>query len=338
MSAVTGRRLVVLRASGALALLLALAAGIPGLRGAGVGARWRSLRDRVQRLEARYHVHRGHEALRRGHDRLAVREYQAAMASDPAQEEPSLHLADVYKRLADSAAPRDPLRREQLRRAALCLHRAIEGGGAPTPALRRLVQLYGPDGLDTPAGMEWALRRILQTGESLPDESLALAHLYDRAGMDREAEATLLAARRAHPDAGAVHRRLATFYRRREDRRAALAVLESWLARNPDDREGALALVMGLWDLAARDHEAAAETRTRHVRDALGILDRLLATGPPEPALLLYRSVFLRLAAAGAEPGKRRDELLAEADALRQRGRQLSRPAPPQPPPGSGAP
>jgi tetratricopeptide (TPR) repeat protein len=322
-SYVTGRRRLILRSAGVAALV---ASATVGVRAAGTGARWQSVRERLHRLEVRYHVHLGHQSFGKGRYLAAVREYQTAMVLDPALPAPGLYLAEAHLRLADSAGRRGPSRREHLRRAALWLRREAENGRAPEPALRRLLRVYGPERLDSPAGMEWALRRILERGAARPDDSLALARLYEARGRNGDAEAALLAARRDHPDTGAVHRRLATFYRRREERRASIAVLESWLARDPGDREAALALVMGLWDAAARNHEQPPERRNRQVGRALEVLDRLLAEGRPEPAVLLYKSVFLRLLAAGAEPGERRDALLSEADALRARAR------PPNPP------
>lgn len=285
------------------AILAAAAAGC-GVANRGPGARIEVWVARVVRLEARYHGQQGHRRLAQGDLRGAVRAYQTALAADPGLLALHLPLGYAYERLACQSRPGHPEREEALRRAVVC-HRAAARSipGLRRQALLRLAVLHSPAELDEPRLLESDLQELLDLERPEPDWFLALARLREDAGRIGEAEATLLAAREAVPEAATVHRELARFYRRHQRFDAFFAALERRLEQAPDDREALFALTEGCFYRAFRDHRIGPERRRARVVRGLASASRLLRLEPQHVAAQHYRRLLSRLRDEGEEDG-----------------------------------
>jgi hypothetical protein len=169
-------------------------------------------------------------------------------------------------------------------------------------ALLRLAALHSPAELDERTLLESDLEALVRLDSPQPDWFLALARLREDAGRSTEAEATLLAAREAIPEAAAVHHELARFYGRHERSDAFFAALERRLEREPDDRETLFALTEGSFYCAFRDHRMGPERRDTLVRRGLDAADRLLRLEPGHAAARHYRHLLSRLQDEDEEP------------------------------------
>lgn len=268
-----------------------LAAAVTGDFGAGPG-----LGARMRRLEGRYHAKQGHERSARGDLRGAVRAYQAALATDPGLLELHLHLGYAHERVSRWSRPADAEREEALRRAVICYREVAERvPGLRRLALLRLAMLHAPGELNEPGLLERDLQDLVELPRPEPDWFLALARLREDGRRIAEAEATLLAARAALPQAAAVHRELARFYRRYERLDALFGALERRLEQAPDDRDALFALAEGCFYRIFRDHRIGPERRLGYVERGLAAAGRLLRLEPKHAAARHYRRLLSRL-------------------------------------------
>jgi TonB family protein len=177
-----------------------------------------------------------------------------------------------------------------------------------------------------------------------------LAKLQEERGAYAEAEATLIKARQVAPKSMQLVMSLAQFYNRQGQFDKTIQTLEIAEALNPTDPAGAQIVATYYWDKAYRDHRLLPAEQLQYVMDGIAATDRALALNPDYSDALTYKNLLIRMRANLETDSFLKQQLIAEADVLRNRAIELNKgriatnsgnsgvmlgpPPPPPPPPG----
>ena len=172
-----------------------------------------------------------------------------------------------------------------------------------------------------------------------------LAKIQEARGAKDEAEATLLAGRRAFPGNDAIVRQLAAFYNRNNQFDKLVAVLEDSAAADPSNPAAHHLVAVYHEEKVRKDTQLTPVEITTYIQSGIAAEDRALTLNPDFVDAMVYKNILLRHQAKHESDPTRRAQLLAEADTLRTRAMELNKarmagavgapgvPPPPPPPP-----
>jgi TonB family protein len=178
--------------------------------------------------------------------------------------------------------------------------------------------------------------------------AIRLAKQQEDSGALADAEATLLKARAASPSSKDVVLALAAFYNRQGDFDKTIATLEDAAQLSPDDAQGYQLIATYYWEKAYKDHRLLPAEQYTYVLQGIAATDRALALKPDYVESLTYKNLLLRMRANLESDAMLKQQLIAEADALRTKAMELNKtrvamnganqgvmlgPVPPPPPP-----
>ena len=171
--------------------------------------------------------------------------------------------------------------------------------------------------------------RQLQAATSADPSNVAkwlkLAKLQEARDAIAEAEGTFKAALTSTGGARDVRMSMAGFFIRRGQFDKAIAELERAAAENPGDPAGHQLVATYYWDKAQKDPVLTPAEKLTYVDAGIAATDRALAVNADYIDALTYKNILLRTKANLELDGARRDGLIAEADALRNRAMALSK-------------
>ena len=176
-----------------------------------------------------------------------------------------------------------------------------------------------------------------------------LSRLQEDRGAYADAEATLLRARAVEPKDKSILTSLAAFYNRQGNFDKTIESLEAVEQLDPTDPTSPETLATYYWEKAYRDQKVPSADRLRYALSGIAATDRALALKPDYVDALVYKNLLLRVQADLVTDPAQKKDLLAEADALRNRalelknqraaldsdGKAVPMPPPPPPPPSS---
>ena len=184
---------------------------------------------------------------------------------------------------------------------------------------------------------------------------IQLARQQEERGAVSDAELTLTKARAAFPSSREVVLALAGFYNRQGDFERTIATLEDAARLNPNDPQGYQIIATYYWEKAFRDQRLLPAERYNYVMQGIAATDRALDLNPEYTDALTYKNILLRMRANMEPDPAQKQQLIAEADALRNKAielnktrtaldggnravalRTMSPPPPPPPPPPDG--
>lgn len=181
-----------------------------------------------------------------------------------------------------------------------------------------------------------------------------LSALQEKRGAYGEAEATLMKARAATPSDKDAVLALAAFYNRQGDFEKTIAALEAAAQLEPDNPEGYQIIATYYWEKAFKDHRLLPAEQYTYILQGTAATDRALALKPDYVEALTYKNLLLRLRANLESDPALKQQLLADADELRNKAIELNKtrtaigstsagvrlgpvpPPPPPPPPAAG--
>jgi tetratricopeptide (TPR) repeat protein len=190
-------------------------------------------------------------------------------------------------------------------------------------ALDYMVAAYGADKLNDPAKAEGVLLKLVQTEPGELASYFALAKIYEDVGEDDAAENALLHAKERKPDNPVVYVQLAGFYNRQGDFEKTIGALTERADRNPGNPEAFYTLSTFYWDKAYRDFRLSEEQKRQYVAKGLEAVDRALGMKPDYEEALIYKNLLLRIEANMESDPMKQQEIIREADELRDRAQQL---------------
>ena len=158
----------------------------------------------------------------------------------------------------------------------------------------------------------------------LPPTS-SLSKLQENRGAYDEAEATLQRARLAEPKHIGVVQALAALYNRQGNFDRAIEMLESAEQLDPTDPAAPQLVATFYWEKAYKDHKLLPAEQHQYVMNGIAATDRALALKPDYVNALTYKNLLLRMRANLETDPVLKQQLLAEADTLRNRAIELNK-------------
>ncbi len=197
-------------------------------------------------------------------------------------------------------------------------------------------------------------KRIAQTPNGVT-AYIELSKLLEDRGAYVEAETTLARGRQANPKDKKIVMALSGFYNRQGEFEKTVETLEAAEQLDPTDHTAPQLTATFYWEKAYKDQRLLPADKLRYVMSGIAATDRALALKPDYMEALTYKNLLLRLQANLETDPVRKQQLIAEADALRNRAIELNKmrnaiggdggavalgpmpPPPPPPPPPSAA-
>lgn len=208
-----------------------------------------------------------------------------------------------------------------------------------------------------PAAREAELTKRIEAAPNGVAAYIELSKLQEERGAYPEAEATLMRGRQANPKDKKMVMALSGFYNRQGDFEKTVAALESVEQLDPTDPTAPQIVATYYWEKAFKDHQLLPADQLRYVMSGIAATDRALALKPDYADAITYKNLLLRLQANLETDPVQKQQLIAEADALRARAIELNKmrnginssggavalgpmppPPPPPPPPSTDAP
>lgn len=194
---------------------------------------------------------------------------------------------------------------------------------------------------------------IAGTGSKPVSLYVELAALQEKRGAYADAEATLMKARAAAPSNKEAILALSAFYNRQGDFEKTVAALEAAAQLEPDNPQGYQIIATYYWEKAYKDRKLLPAEQYTYITQGIAATDRALALKPDFLEALTYKNLLLRLRANLESDPTLKQQLLAEADELRNKAIELNKmrtaigsansgvllgpvPPPPPPPPTAG--
>jgi len=192
-----------------------------------------------------------------------------------------------------------------------------------TLSLQYLVASYGPDKLNDPAKAEPVVQRMIQLEPGEPANYFALAKIYEDAGAYEEAEKMLQNAKQAKPSDPAVYMTLAGYYNRQGRFDKTIEALEERAQKEPNNPEAFYTIATYYWDEAYRDFKLKENEKKEFVGKGVEAVDHALQIKPDYTEALVYKNLLLRLQANMEKDPAKQQQLLKEADRLRDKAQEL---------------
>ena len=194
---------------------------------------------------------------------------------------------------------------------------------------------------------EVALQAALDSDPTVIASWLELAKLQELRGAVDAAEASLTRAAVQSNNSRSVLTVLAQFYNRAGQFDKTVETLQLAADAAPTDPSGHQLVATYYWEKAQKDLRLSPEDKQRYIEAGISATDRALALNADYVEALTYKNILLRMKANLQPDAVRRDPLIQEADALRNRAMELQKAraperlaagapaAPPPPPPGA---
>jgi len=258
--------------------------------------------------------------------------YEETVAADPNLAQAYFYLGNSYDNLYKPSKKGEPENDALLTKAVENYQRAAEKLSASanpadkklgTLSLQYLVASYGPDKLNDPAKAEPVVQRMIQLEPGEPANYFALAKIYEDAGAYEEAEKMLQDAKQAKPSDPAVYMTLAGYYNRQGRFDKTIEALEERAQKEPNNPEAFYTIATYYWDEAYRDFKLKENEKKEFVGKGVEAVDHALQIKPDYTEALVYKNLLLRLQANMEKDPAKQQQLLKEADRLRDKAQEL---------------
>ena len=167
------------------------------------------------------------------------------------------------------------------------------------------------------------MQRLIVSDPANPDNYFRLAKLYEDSGLYAEAEQVYLQVADLRADDPTVYLQMAGFYDRNEEFEKTIEALRRRSAVEPDNPEAFYTIGTFYWEKAFRDFRLTDEEKEEYVMLGLTEEDKALALNPDYVDALTYKNILLRIQANLTADLDLQEQLIAEADILRDRAQEL---------------
>ena len=280
----------------------------------------------LDRLRALRVIKDAHTQYGRGDYPAAAELYEEVLANDPNLVDAYFYLANSYDQQFRPALRGEPENDQLLDLAIDNYIKSSElqtGRPMQTLSMQYLVAAFGPDKLNDPAKSEPVLQTMIDTDPENPENYFALSRLYEDSGMVAEAEEVLQNVAASNADDPGVHLQIAGFYNRNEQFDETIAALRRRAELEPENPEAFYTISTYYWEKAFRDFRLTEEEQLEHVLLGLAEADHALELNADYMEALTYKNILLRMQANLTDAGSERDDLIAQADELRERAEAL---------------
>jgi tetratricopeptide (TPR) repeat protein len=192
-----------------------------------------------------------------------------------------------------------------------------------TLSLQYLVAAYGPEKINDPTQAEPVVRSMIDLDPKDPTNYFALAKIYEDSGEYELAEQTFLKAREAKPTDSSVYLQLAGYYSRQGDFDKTIESLNERIKVEPNNPEAYYTLSTYYWDEAYRDFRLNDKQKLEYVLSGLQAVNKALEIKPDYMEAIAYKNLLLRLQANLEKDPAKQQQLLREADTLRDKATEM---------------
>jgi TonB family protein len=224
----------------------------------------------------------------------------------------------------------------------------VDAAAAPAPQVQAQPRDPRANAQPPATSREEELKAATVADASNVTNWLELAKLQEQRGATTDAEGTFQSALRASQGSREVLMAMAGFFNRTGQFDKTMRALEDAAAQNPSDPSGHQLVAVYYWEKAQKDQRLTAAEKLMYIDAGISATDRALAQRSDHVEALTYKNIMLRMKANIETDPVRRQELLAEAESLRNRAIALGKqratsgapsavppgaPPPPPPPP-----
>ena len=252
--------------------------------------------------------------------------YEEVIANDPNMIDAYFYLANSYDNLFRPALRGEPDNDRLLENAIDNYISSVDIQTNPamrTLSMQYLVAAFGPDKANDPASSEPVLQQMIQTDPANPDNYFALAKLYEDSGLYDEAEQVFLQLLDLSVNDPTVYLQMAGFYDRSDEFEKTIEALRGRAALEPDNPEAFYTIATFYWEKAFRDFRLTDEQEEEYVMLGLTEVDKALDLNTDYIEALTYKNILMRLQANLTEDLDLQEQLINEADVLRDRAQEL---------------
>jgi tetratricopeptide (TPR) repeat protein len=287
---------------------------------------------KVNEIKAKKAFKSANQAYQAQDYKKAAALYEETVAADPELAQAYFYLGNSYDQLYKPSKKGDPENDALLTKAVDNYQKAAEKLSASndpankklgTLSLQYLVASYGADKLNDPAKAEPVVQKMIQLEPGEPANYFALAKIYEDAGAYDEAEKMLQNAKQAKPSDPAVYMTLAGYYNRQGRFDKTIEALEERAQKEPNNPEAFYTIATYYWDEAYRDFKLKENEKKEFVGKGVEAVDHALQIKPDYTEALVYKNLLLRLQANMEKDPAKQQQLIKEADRLRDKAQEL---------------
>lgn len=257
---------------------------------------------------------------------LAAELYEEVLENDPDLVEAYFYLANSYDQQFRPALRGEPENDEMLDKAIENYITSAERQTyleLQTLSLQWLVEAYGPEKANDPASSEVVLQTMIDTDPENPDNYYRLARLYEDSGLYTEAEQVLLDIMGSRTEDPAAYLQLAGFYRRNDQFEPMMNAVQRRAELEPDNPEAYYTIATYYWEEAFRNFSLSDDQEMEYVLLGIAETDKALELNADYVEALTYKNILLRMQANLTDNVREREDLIAQADELRDRAQEL---------------
>jgi tetratricopeptide (TPR) repeat protein len=164
---------------------------------------------------------------------------------------------------------------------------------------------------------------MIQLDPSDTQNYFVLADIYEDSGEYQLAEETFLKAREVKPNDPAVFLQLAGYYNRQGDFPKTIEALDQRIKIEPNNPEAYYTVATYYWDKAYRDFRLNDKEKLQYVTSGVDAVNKSIEIKSDYMEAIAYKNLLLRLQANLEKDPKKQQELLKEADQLRDKATEL---------------
>ena len=258
--------------------------------------------------------------------RQASARYEAALAANPNRHEIYFFLGNSYDNMYKPSRAGEAENDSFIQKALDNYRKAAEQD--PNPEMRKLalqylVAAYGADKLNQPDKAGPVVQQMIQMDPNEPANYAALSKIYEEAGRYEDAEQALLRARDAKPNDPAVHQQIAGFYNRQGDFPKTMEHMAKAAELDANNPQGFYTLATYYEEKVRKDFRITPAQKREYIMKGIEATDRALKLNADYSDALAYKNILLRHQAGVETDRNKQQELLREADRLRNRAMEL---------------
>jgi len=258
----------------------------------------------------------------------AIEKYKEALEHKPDLAVAYFYLGNSYDNLYKPARKGEAANDANLQEAVNYYKKATET--IQEPKLRKLsyeylLNSYGSEKLNDPSQAEPVVKKMIEMEPDEPTNYFALAKIYEDAGNYEESEKMLLAARDRRPKDSTTYMQLAVFYNRQGQFDKTIEALEARAAAEPNNPEAYYTIATYLWDKCFRDFRLKEPEKRAYLDKGVEATNKAISIKSDYLEAIVYKGLLLRLQANIEKDRGKQQELLKQADALRDRAKALQK-------------
>ena len=192
-------------------------------------------------------------------------------------------------------------------------------------ALEYLVAAYSAEKLNDPAQAEPIVLKMIQMDPGDPSAYFALAQIYENAGRYEEAEQALLKARDAKPNDPAVYNALAQYYNRQGDFEKTMEAFNRAAELEPNNPQGYYLISTYYQEKASKDFRLNDAQKREYNEKGLAAAEKAIQLNPNYVDALVYKGILLLQQARLEKDPEKQKQMVAEANAARNRAMELQK-------------